>query len=80
VFTNTEPNDTARQVARNLFSQGYEINFANVVDLIVNNFLALPANARDIFTDKMLFLLSSRDVPAAVKIKWNESVKKVLQI
>jgi hypothetical protein len=80
VFTNTEPDDTARQVARNLFSQGYEINFANVVDLIVNNFLALPANVREIFTDKMLALLDSRDVPAAVKVKWNESVKKVLQV
>jgi hypothetical protein len=80
VFTNTEPDDTARQAARNLFSQGYEINFANVVELITNNFLSLPANAREIYTDKMLALLDSKEVPAAVKVKWNESVKSVLQI
>jgi hypothetical protein len=80
VFTNTEPDDTAKQAARNLFSQGYEINFANVVELIINNFLALPAQAREIFTGKMLSLLDSRDVAAAIKVKWNEAIKNVLQI
>lgn len=80
IYTNTEPAASARQAARNLFSQGYEINFANVVDLIINNFLALPANTRAIFNSKMLMLLESREVSAAIKVKWNESIKAVLNI
>jgi hypothetical protein len=51
-----------------------------VVNLIVNNFLALPASARNIYTGKMLGLLESKEVSAAIKVKWNESVKSVLQI
>lgn len=80
IYTNTEPDETARQAAKNLFSQGYEINFANVVELIINNFLALPADARAIFTNKMLVLLDAKEVAAAIKVKWNDSVKAVLQI
>ena len=80
VFTNTEPDESAIQTAKSLFSQGYEINFVNVVELIVNNFLALPANSREVFADKMLVLLNSKDVLAAIKVKWNEAVKKILQL
>jgi hypothetical protein len=80
IYTNTEPDDSARHAARNLFSQGYEINFVNVVDMIINNCLVLPAYARDVFTHKMMSLLDARDVPASVKIKWNEAVKAVLHI
>ncbi|MDR1440024.1 MAG: hypothetical protein LBJ10_08455 [Clostridiales bacterium] len=80
VYTNTEPDETARQTARNLFSQGYEINFANVAEMILNNFLVLPASARDIFTNKIMLLLESREVPSTIKVKWNDAVKFVLQI
>ncbi|MCL2285414.1 MAG: hypothetical protein FWC32_03515 [Firmicutes bacterium] len=80
VFTKTEPDDTAIQAAKNLFSQGYEINFANVVDFIINNFLALPASSREVFADKMLTLLDSREVPSTIKVKWNDAIKNILQI
>jgi len=80
VYTNSEPDETAHQTARNLFSQGYEINFANVTEMIVNNFLVLPAAARDIFTNKMRILLESREVPSTIKVKWNDAVKAILQI
>ena len=80
IYTNTEPDESAKSTARTLFSQGYEINFVNVVEMIANNFLVLPASAREVFTTKMIALLESRDVSAAVKIKWNDSVKAVLQL
>ncbi|MCL2338132.1 MAG: hypothetical protein FWC60_12030 [Firmicutes bacterium] len=80
VYTRAEPDNTAYQAARSLFTQGYEINFVNVVDLIINNFLAIPANVRGVFAEKMRFLLEYKDVPAAVKVRWNESIKNVLRI
>jgi hypothetical protein len=79
VFTGAGPDSAARSAAHDLFAQGYEINFANVVELIVNNFLAMPADARETFAGKMLALLVSRGVPTGVKVKWNECVKSVLR-
>jgi hypothetical protein len=80
VYTNTVPDNTALQTAKNLFSQGYEINFDNILELIINNFLVLPSDARDSFTNKMLTLLEAKEIPASVKILWNDAVKKTLQI
>ena len=80
IYTHTVPDESAQQAARNLFSRGYEINFVNIVEMIKNNFLVLPASAREVFTNKLMILLESRDVAAAIKIKWNDSVKAVLQI
>jgi hypothetical protein len=80
VFTKDAPDDTAYQAARSLFSRGYEVNFVNLVELIVNSFLALPASPREIFTDRILTLLEPVEIPSDVKIKWNDSVKNALQI
>jgi hypothetical protein len=76
VFTGVGPDDTARSAAHGLFAQGYEINFANVVELIGNNFLAMPANAREIFAGKMLALLWPRDIPAGIKCQVERMRKK----
>ena len=78
LYTNIEPDESAKQIVHNLFSQGYNINFANVVEMITNNFVVLPSSTRNIFSAKMISLLESRDVSASVKLKWNESVKAVV--
>jgi hypothetical protein len=80
IYTNAEPDDTARQATKNLFSQGYDINFANIIELITNNFYVLSSRAREIFTNKILSLLDNIDVPALVKMTWNECIKNILEI
>jgi len=50
------------------------------VELIGNNFISMPAYARETFMDKFLALLDSKEVPAAIKIKWNDIIKSVLLI
>jgi hypothetical protein len=79
IYTNSEPDETALQTAKSLFSQGFEINFANAVELIINNFFSLPSSARETFINKILILLDNKEIPSAVKVQWNESVKSVLQ-
>lgn len=80
IYTNTAPDDTALQTAKSLFSQGYDINFANLVDIIIQHFMVCDGQAREIFTNKMLLLLDSRDVPASVKISWNNSLQALLEL
>jgi hypothetical protein len=80
IYTGTQPDDTARGTAENLFSQGYDINFANIIDLIINNFYPLSATARETFANKMVALLDNIEIPASVKIIWNDCVKNILTI
>jgi hypothetical protein len=77
IFTNAKPDDTAKEAVKNLFFQGYDINFANIVELIINHFLVLSATARDVFSNKMLALLDSKEVPAAIKVRWNDIIKSM---
>jgi hypothetical protein len=80
IYTNAKPDDTALEASKNLFSQGYDINFVNIVDFIINNFYAMPSAARDVWADKMLVLLDSVEVSASIKIMWNGCVKSFLRI
>jgi len=80
VYTVTEPNESARQAARNLFSQGYDINFASVTGLIINAFHTLPSFARKRFTVEMIRLLDTMEIPASVKMIWNDCVTSIVEI
>jgi len=78
VYTDATPSDDARKVARTYFSQGHEINFVQVREWIVNNLATLGAKCRGTFTKELLVLLDNREVPASVKISWNDIVRKVV--
>ena len=80
IYTQTTPDDSAKQAARNLFSQGYDINFANLTGLIISSFLAMPSIARQAFTFKMIELLDTVEIPASVKMIWNDCVKSIVEI
>jgi hypothetical protein len=80
LYSNSLPADDARQVARNYFNQGHEINFLQVVDWIVNNLGTIGAKCRTIFTQEILGLFDTRDVPASVKMAWNDIVKALVGI
>lgn len=78
IYSNSLPADDARQVARTYFNQGHEINFLQVVDWIVNNLATIGAKCRTIFTQEILGLFDTRDVPASVKMAWNDIVKQLV--
>lgn len=80
IYTQTEPDRTAMDAAGKLFSQGYDVNFASIVDLIVNNFAVQRPEARSIFTNKMISLLDSIEIPSSVKLAWNECIKNVIPV
>ena len=78
VYTNATPSDDARRAARTYFSQGHEINFVQVQAWILNNLATLGAKCRGTFTKELLALLDMREIPASVKIAWNDIVRKVV--
>jgi hypothetical protein len=78
IYSNSLPTDDARQAARTYFTQGHEINFLQVADWIVNNLGTIGAKCRTIFTQEVLALFGTRDVPASVKMSWNDIVKELI--
>jgi hypothetical protein len=77
VFTNTPPASDARQAATQYFNQGHDVNFVDLKPWLLNNLAMVGGKCRTIFTRTFLDLLSGRDVPAALKVKWNDLVKEL---
>ncbi len=78
VYSSAIPSEDARKVARTYFSQGHEINFVQVNEWILNNLATIGAKGRALFTKEVLGLLGSKEVPATVKIAWNDIVREIV--
>lgn len=78
VYADATPTEDARNAARTYFSQGHEINFVQAKEWMLNNLATLGAKCRSLFTKELLSLLDAREVPASVKIAWNDVVRKVV--
>lgn len=77
-FSATEPTDEARSAAQAYFAQGHEINFLPVKDWIITVLTSLGTQGRSIFTGNLLTLLESKETPAAIKVAWNDYVRKLV--
>jgi hypothetical protein len=78
IFSNTQPDSDARTAAKTYFTQGHEINFIPLQDLIVNNLALFGAATRAAFMQEVLDLFGRPQVPARVKVGWNDLVKKLV--
>lgn len=79
IYSHAAPEDDARHAARQYFSQGHEIGFLQVRDWIVNNLGTLGTKCRTAFTGEILRLLDAPNVPAALKVAWNDIVRNVVR-
>jgi len=70
----TEPSEDARNQAARYFSQGHEINFAQVCDWLIMLLATLGKSGRDLYNANLLRILAEPDIPQVVKVAWNESV------
>jgi hypothetical protein len=77
-FTAKPPTPETRQSARQYFAQGHEINFVPVKDWIITTLTTIGPRCRAMFTEALTELIGSREVPAALKVGWNEQLKIVL--
>lgn len=76
-FSAAQPTEEARTAAKSYFAQGHEINFAPVGEWILTVLTTLGAKGRATFTEVFIGLLEAKDVPAALKVAWNDNVRKL---
>lgn len=72
------PTNEARDAAQAYFAQGHEINFIPIIDWIMTVLTMLGTRGRAIFTDRTIELLNAKEVPAALKVSWNEYVRNIV--
>src|SRR5690606_15455230 len=77
-FSASHPTDEARARARAYFAQGHEINFVPIRDWILTVLSTLGAEGRVTFTSSVIALIDAQEVPAALKVAWNEHVRAIL--
>ena len=78
IYSEINPNEEAIMAAKKYFANEIEINFANIIDLIINCFLTFPVELRQIFSDKLYKLITSPGIFADTKIKWNETIQEII--
>lgn len=77
-FATAAPTDEARESAKAYFAAGHEINFVSIRDWILTVLTTLGTNGRAIFTEKVIELLDQKDVPAVLKVAWNDHIRTVI--
>lgn len=80
LFTSNSPTNDARTAARTYFAQGHEMNFLEVGPWLMNTLGTIGGKCRGIFTTELLRLLQGNNVPAAVKVRWNDLVKEIVGV
>lgn len=78
VFTQTEPTSAAQAQARSFFSIGHEVNFVSVLSWIEHVLATVGAKCRNDFKTQMSISLSSVDTPKALRVAWNDCLKKIV--
>jgi len=78
LFTTTDPGDDAKNAARQYFAQGHDMSFINVADWIVGLLATIGPQGRIVFFNNLLGLFGSVDVPANLKLAWNEIIRRLL--
>ncbi len=77
LVTNRPPTEEAKRLAESYFGQGHEIGFAPIVEWASSILTVLGPAGRAGFTENMIELLEGADIPAALKVAWNEQVRAV---
>jgi len=77
-FGNVIPGDEAKEAARQYFAQGHDISFLSVEEWLVHSLGTVGPKCRKIFTQKFLDLLGAQQVPAGLKMAWNDQVRNLV--
>jgi hypothetical protein len=77
-MTGVAPTAAARAAAAAYFAQGHEINFVPLTDWLVTVLMTLGSSGRKALTEKIIELLDSFDVPATMKVAWNDQVRSIV--
>jgi hypothetical protein len=77
-FAAAAPTPDARALARQYLGQGHDISFLPVKDWLVSTLGTIGPRCRAEFTVHFLEQLGAADVPAALKLAWNEHIRRLV--
>jgi hypothetical protein len=78
LFAGGRPADAAVARARTYFAQGHEVNFVPLKSWIMTFLTILGSEGRTLFTASIIAALDKKQVPAGVKVAWNDIVRRVV--
>lgn len=71
------PTEEAREITKQYFAQGHDINFVPVQEWIITTLTTIGPRCRAMFTENVITLLSSGTVSADFKLAWNDQIQKL---
>ena len=79
-ITTAKPEDDALSTARSYTAVGHEMNFVALASWLHDNLSVIGPACRAIFQTKMLGLIAAQDVPAEIKVAWNDKMDAAIGI
>lgn len=70
-------NVEARQQAERYFTQGYDVNFVDIGEWLLNTLVTVGAKGRRLFQQNIAEQLSENQVPKALKVAWNDEIQNL---
>ena len=77
-YSQATPEDEAQAIAKTYFASGHEINFVSIREWILTILTTLGTSGRSTFTEITIELLEQREIPAAIKVAWNDHLRAVV--
>jgi hypothetical protein len=77
-YVSEKPTEDARALARQYLGQGHDISFLQVKDWLISSLGTVGPSGRARFTVQFLAQLRAPDVPAILRLGWNEHVRRLL--
>ena len=75
----TDPDEAALIRARQYFNQGHEVSFADIKTYILATLLSIGRAGRGIFNQILVERLASTDIPAGIKVTWNDAMEQLTE-
>ena len=67
----------AKQQAERYFAQGYDVNFVDIQDWLINALVLVGVKGRQLFQDRIVHYLSEEQVAKAIRVAWNEEITRL---
>jgi hypothetical protein len=77
-FAKPSEDSQARRQAQRYFAQGHEINFVDLQQWIHSCLVSVGSRGRSVFNQALSRLIDDAEVPAALKVAWNNHVTAVV--
>jgi hypothetical protein len=64
-------------ITKRYFAQGHDVNFLQIKEWVLNLLATIGSGCRQIFFNELVSLVNQPSVSSAIKVKWNDLIKKV---